>query len=125
MARRRVLWAEDNHEDQILIRAALDGMPDPPQVDFADDGADLLARLGRTRPDLVVLDLKMPRIGGLEALRRLRAAPQTAAQRVAVFSAGDHPGETAACLALGALQVVRKPVDFGQFTDAVRQVVAS
>lgn len=122
---RRVLWAEDNLEDQILIRAALEGLPEAPHVEFADDGAELLARLGAVRPDLVVLDLKMPRIGGLEALRRLRASPQTAAQRVAVFSAGDHPGETAACLELGAVQVLRKPVDFGQFTAAVRQVVVS
>lgn len=119
-----VLWAEDNPQDQILIRAALEGLPRPPQVVFRDDGLLLLEALRRTDPALVVLDLKMPRLGGLETLRRIRADPSVAGVGVSVFSAGDHPEETAACQALGALEVVRKPVDFREFTAAVRALLS-
>lgn len=124
MVARDVLWAEDNPEDQLLIRAALSDLGGAPRVEFTDDGASLLERLEDGRPDLVVLDLKMPRIGGLEALRRMRATPDLARLPVSIFSAGDHPGETAACLELGALQVVQKPVDFRLFTEAVHRVVS-
>jgi CheY-like chemotaxis protein len=120
-----VLWAEDNLQDQILIRAALEDLERPPDVRFCDDGLLLLAALRSSRPALVVLDLKMPRLGGLEALRRIRADPALAHLPVSVFSAGDDPEETAACQALGATGVVRKPVDFREFTAAVQAVVAS
>lgn len=119
-----VLWAEDNPQDQILIRAALEDLASPPELRFADDGLLLLKALEGTRPDLVVLDLKMPRLGGLDTLRRIRAEPRTAKVPVSVFSAGDQPDETAACHALGALEVLRKPVDFALFTKAVRRLVA-
>lgn len=127
VARRRplVLWAEDNLQDQILIRAALEDVPDAPDVRFADDGVLLLEALRGARPDLVVLDLKMPRLGGLDALRRLRADPALSGLRVSVFSAGDQPEETAACQALGVRDVVRKPVDFREFTAAVRALAAA
>lgn len=123
-ATRQVLWAEDNLGDQMLIRAALDGAPGVPDVRFANDGLILLDELRASRPALVVLDLKMPRLGGLETLRRIRGDERLADLPVCVFSAGDHPAETAACQALGALDVVRKPVDFRQFTAAVRAIVA-
>lgn len=129
-----VLWAEDNREDQLLVQAALEDDPDAPEVRFVDDGVLLLEALdeaaskGRkaapAMPELVVLDLKMPRLGGLDALRRLRADPALAGLPVAVFSAGDHPGETEECRALGTLAVVRKPVDFREFTAAVRRLAA-
>lgn len=115
-----MLWAEDNPQDQILIRAALEDLPRPPDVRFSDDGLLLLEALRTSRPALVVLDLKMPRLGGLETLRRIRADPALAKLPVSVFSAGDHPEETAACQRLGTLEVVRKPVDFREFTAAVR-----
>jgi CheY-like chemotaxis protein len=117
-----VLWAEDNLQDQILIRAALEDLPRPPEIIFRDDGLLLLEALRRTKPALVVLDLKMPRLGGLEALRRIRSDPTLAALPVSVFSAGDDPAETAACRTLGALDVVRKPVDFRAFTVAVQGI---
>ncbi|HUR63853.1 MAG TPA: response regulator [Candidatus Thermoplasmatota archaeon] len=118
-----VLWAEDNLQDQILIRAALEDLPGAPEVRFRDDGLLLLDAVRERRPALVVLDLKMPRLGGLETLRRIRADPALSALPVSVFSAGDDPAETAACRALDAIDVVRKPVDFREFTVAVQGIV--
>lgn len=120
-----VLWAEDNRHDQLLIEAALATASTPPQVRFADDGLHLLERLRDSSPDLVVLDLKMPRLGGIETLRRIRGHPSWSALRVSIFSAGNQPDEVAACRALGALDVQQKPVDFGHFTAAVHRLVAA
>lgn len=118
-----ILWAEDNRQDQMLIEAALQESGLAPNVRFADDGMHLLAAFEKGQPDLVVLDLKMPRLGGLETLRRIRGHATRSKQRVVIFSAGDQARETAACMALGALDVVQKPVDFREFTTAVQRVV--
>lgn len=118
----RVLWAEDSLQDQLLIRSALDEDAWP-HVEFAGDGVLLLEAVARSLPDLVVLDLKMPRMGGIETLRALRSDARTAQLPVCIFSAGNQPKETAACQELGALAVVQKPVDYGHFTAAVQQIL--
>lgn len=116
----RIAWAEDSEHDQILIQESLTGVK--ADVVFASDGVHLLESVRQRRPDLVVLDLRMPRLGGLETLRRLRSEETTRDLPVCVFSAGDQPDEIAACRALGALEVVQKPVDFDQFTLAVQSI---
>ena len=70
-----ILWAEDDPADQALIRASLEELPRPPRVAFAEDGVTFLEALGRDPPALAVLDLKMPRMGGLEAAIRAVAKP--------------------------------------------------
>lgn len=119
-----IFWAEDSRHDQLLIQAALDAAPRRPDLHFADDGLHLLDRLRGTRPDLVVLDLKMPRLGGIETLRRIRAEPAWTDLPVSIFSAGNQPDEVAACRALGVVDVQQKPVDFDRFTAAVHRLVA-
>lgn len=121
-----ILWAEDSLEDQILIRAALDELAVAPSVAFANDGVHLLAQLERLAapPRLVVLDLRMPRMGGLGTLRRLRADPRWRGLRVCVFSAGNQPSEIAECRELGAIEVAVKPVDFDKYAAAVHALAA-
>lgn len=121
MSRPRIAWAEDSEHDQILIQESLQGVA--ADVAFSSDGLHLLEDVRQRRPDLVVLDLRMPRLGGLETLRRLRADARMHDLRVCVFSAGDQPDEIAACRALGAVDVVQKPVDFDQFMGAVQRIV--
>ncbi|MEA3202988.1 MAG: two-component system, response regulator [Thermoplasmata archaeon] len=118
-----VLWAEDNKQDQFLIRAALKEAAAPPALKFADDGVLLLQALEQAAPDLVVLDLKMPRMGGLETLRHIRTRTQWNHLPVTVFSAGDNPDETRACRDLGVLDVVQKPVGFDLFAAAVHHIL--
>jgi CheY-like chemotaxis protein len=120
---RQVLWAEDNPDDRLLIRTAVAELPSPPDVKLVNDGVFLLQELGQALPGLVVLDLRMPRLGGLEALAAMRANPAWRGLPVAIFSAGNQPEETARCRALGALLVVQKPVNYLQFTAAVHSIV--
>lgn len=115
-----ILWAEDNAQDRALIRDCTDGHPG---VTFANDGVLFIEALEKGRPELIVLDLKMPRMGGIAALRKIRNHPEWQSLRVVVFSSGERPDELAQCRTLGALDIVEKPVDFEAFTAAVQRVL--
>lgn len=120
----QILWAEDSMQDRQLIREALVDLPRAPQVAFVADGMQLLERAAVERPALVVLDLQMPGMDGIEALKRLRADPATRRQPVVVFSSSDRPDEVRECRRLGALDCVQKPFDFASFVAAVQRVVS-
>lgn len=117
---RRILWAEDSPDDQLLIREALQQMPDPPSVEFVEDGAALLDRLDAAKPGLLVLDLSMPGMGGMETLEAL----QQRGSRVGtiVFTAHNGKGEARHCRNRGAHDVIEKPTDFVEFVFAVQRI---
>jgi CheY-like chemotaxis protein len=121
----QVLWAEDNAKDRMLIQESIDGIAPQPAVTLVPDGVFLLEALQKGVPDLVVLDLKMPRVGGLEALRRIRSHPDWKALPVVIFSSGNRPDEIEQCQALGVTEIVQKPVDFDLFSAAVQRVLRS
>ncbi len=118
-----ILWAEDNSQDRRLIHAALQDIPGAPRVAFVEDGLVLLQELAKGTPRLVVLDLKMARLGGIEALRRMRAHPKRKDLPVVIFSSSSLPEEIAVCEQLGVLDYVQKPIDFDSFALAVERVV--
>src|SRR5581483_1206583 len=91
--------------------------------EFVEDGAEFLDRLQRGRPSLGVLDIKMPRMTGIEALAQLRTTSHRDLP-VVIFSSSQQPEETAQCRRLGALDVIYKPMDFGSFQAAVARVLA-
>lgn len=117
-----ILWAEDSLDDQKLIAEALRQLPFPPQAEFVSDGVELLERLRGETPGLVVLDLGMPRMGGLETLERMRQ--EHAKVPVVVFTSHDGPGEARQCMSRGARDVIQKPTDFYSFRSAVQRIVA-
>jgi CheY-like chemotaxis protein len=120
----RLLWAEDSDADQYLIRAAAEAFPDA-RLHFTVDGAGLLEALDAgDRPDLVVLDVNMPGMNGLEALRRLREGGRHRDVPVVMFSTGNEPDEVRSCLDLGAIDYVQKPVPHPQFVAAVHRILA-
>jgi CheY-like chemotaxis protein len=120
-----ILWAEDNTQDRLLIRESVEVPGSGQGLKLVADGVLLLESLALARPDLVVLDLKMPRLGGLEALRRIRNRPDWQDLRVVVFSSGNRPEEIEQCAILGVDAYVQKPVDFDAFSDAVQRIVRS
>lgn len=120
----QILWAEDSLQDRQLIREALIDLPHPPRVSFVADGMQLLERAAQDRPALVVLDLHMPGLDGIETLKRLRADPATRKQPVVVFSSSDRPDELDECRRLGVTDCVPKPFDFASFVSAVQRVVS-
>ena len=120
----QILWAEDEETDQQLILEALRHMPYRHQADFVRDGVELMARLEAEAPPpgLIVLDLGMPRMGGIETLGKIRKGPRRSIP-VVVFTGHDDSAEARECLRLGARDVVRKPSDFNEFRSAVQRIV--
>jgi CheY-like chemotaxis protein len=122
MASPRILWAEDGLDDQYLIKHALGQITQPPKVEFVEDGEAALAALGGGLPDLVVLDINMPVLDGVETLRRLRAAGATRTVPVVVFSTGREEVAVQTCKRLGVVDYVQKPFHYNDFTAAVARI---
>ncbi|HUR61160.1 MAG TPA: response regulator [Candidatus Thermoplasmatota archaeon] len=120
-----ILWAEDSTADQALIQVALDSLPDPPPVRFVPDGRQLLASLRKGTPRIVVLDVRMPGMSGLEALAALRREPQTRELPVILFTSTQDPEEMVKAVSLGIDAFVHKPADPDAFQKAVQRIVAS
>jgi two-component system, OmpR family, alkaline phosphatase synthesis response regulator PhoP len=127
-----ILWAEDSVQDQHLIRAALDDLKGKAKVAFVEDGQALLDRVQSAHPRLVVLDIHMPRMSGIEALQRLRETPSTRDMPVIVFTSSNHPQDVADCQRLDVVDFVTKPIAFeplcaavGRITGALRQRVTA
>lgn len=130
MADGRVLIVEDDPDDEALILRALKSAHLSNPIDIARDGVEALAYcLGEdgappshTLPVVVLLDLKLPKIDGLEVLRRLKAAERTAHMPVVILTSSDEQEDILRSYQLGVNSYVRKPVDFQQFTAAVTQL---
>lgn len=128
MDTKTILLVEDNPDDELLTLRALRANHLGNDVQVARDGAQALEYLlgegheGRPLPELVLLDLKLPKIDGLEVLQRLRANARTRRLPVVVLTSSREEQDIIASYELGANSYVRKPVDFEQFLEAVRQL---
>jgi two-component system response regulator len=126
-----ILLVEDNPSDEELtVRALKKGNILNPIV-VARDGAEaldyLLARGKHAAappplPQVVLLDLKLPKVNGLEVLKALRAEARTRVLPVVILSSSNEQRDLITSYELGANSYVRKPVDFGEFLEAARQL---
>jgi two-component system, response regulator len=128
-----ILLVEDNPDDEALTLRALKKNDIQNQVIVARDGAQALDYLFGTTgeheehapgvvPQLVLLDLKLPRVDGLEVLRRIRADERTRLLPVVILTSSREQRDLVEGYGCGANSYIRKPVDFGQFVEAVRQL---
>jgi two-component system response regulator len=132
MSQRNILLVEDNARDEALTLRALKKSNILLRVDVVRDGAEALKYLFEDRvdaagepleqPQLVLLDLKLPKIDGLEVLRRIRSDERTRLLPVVILTTSTEDRDRLAGYRLGANSYVRKPVDFTQFADAVNQL---
>jgi two-component system response regulator len=120
-----ILLVEDNADDEQLTLRAMRQSDIPNMIRVARDGAEALEKLfgaGQHLPDLVLLDLKLPKVSGLEVLQRIRAEEKTKTLPVVILTSSDEERDIVDSYELGANSYIRKPVDFDQFIDAVRQL---
>ena len=127
-----ILLVEDNPDDEVLTLRALNKNNIKNDVVVARDGAEALDYLFGTgkyagrdtalMPQVVLLDLKLPKIEGLEVLRRVRADERTKLLPVVILTSSNEDQDRIAGYGLGANSYVRKPVDFTQFLDAARHL---
>jgi two-component system response regulator len=129
---RHILLVEDNDYDLELTLRAFEKSKILNGLVVARDGQEALdylfgtgAYAGRDlqeAPEVVLLDLKLPKVDGLEVLRRIRADERTRRLPVVVLTSSNEEKDIISSYDLGANSFVRKPVDFAQFTDAAKQL---
>ena len=128
---RRILLAEDSDRDAELALDALDQHNLVNEVTRVRDGAEALDYLYRRgqfagrphgNPAVVLLDLKMPKVDGMEVLRQIRNDPQLKFIPVVVMTSSREEQDLIKSYELGVNAYVVKPVNFGEFVDAVKQV---
>jgi two-component system, response regulator len=132
MASNPILLVEDNPDDEALTLRAFRKNNVTNEVVVARDGAEALDYLFGTGayanrdltslPRVVILDLKLPKIDGLEVLRRIRSTAQTKLLPVVILTSSNEERDRLEGYGLGANSYVRKPVNFAEFVDAVRQL---
>lgn len=127
-----ILLVEDNPKDEKLAMRALRKSKITNEVVVVRDGAEALDYMfasgkyaGRDvtiMPAVILLDLKLPKINGLDVLRRLRENEKTALQPIVILTSSDEDKDKIEGYKLGANSYVRKPVDFKQFSEAVKRL---
>lgn len=132
MNKKSLLLVEDNPQDEMLILRALKKHNRVSRIDVARDGQqalDYLFREGdyatcerRSDPAVVLLDIGLPRLSGLEVLARVRANPLTRTQPVVVLTSSDDERDRLASYENGANSFVRKPLDFTELVETVSRL---
>lgn len=132
MSKKIILLVEDNQDDEELTLMAFEQSGINSQVEVVRDGAEALDYLFGTgshaerdisnKPSVILLDLKLPKISGLEVLRRLRKDERTQYLPVVVLSTSKEDRDIISSYKLGCNSYVRKPVNFNEFLTATQQL---
>ena len=121
--KKKILLVEDNPDDVTLTLRAFKKQNVLNEVVVAKDGEEALDYLHGKRkfvPALVLLDLKLPKIGGLEVLKKIRENEETKLYPVVILTSSKEEKDLIDGYKLGVNSYIRKPVDFGQFSEAIR-----
>jgi two-component system response regulator len=132
MKEKVILLVEDNPDDEALTIRALKKNKILNEVVIAHDGAEALDYLFGTgkyahrdmsvQPQVVLLDLNLPKLSGLEVLKRIRTDESTKLMPVVILTTSNEEKDLIGSYQLGANSYIRKPVDFEQFSEAIRQL---
>jgi CheY-like chemotaxis protein len=124
-----ILLVEDDPGDVVMTREAFQDYKLRNQLHVVNDGADAMSFLrqegeyaGRPRPDLVLLDLNLPRMDGREVLEAIKSDPELASIPVVVLTTSENEDDVLRSYSLHANAYVTKPVDFERFIEVVRQI---
>lgn len=121
-----ILLVEDNPDDEQMTLRALRRSEIPSIVRVARDGVEAIEALfrdGSAREfDLVILDLQLPKMSGLEVLERIRQHPQTLTLPVVVMTTSDETSDVSQVARLNANSYVKKPIDFPEYLETVQQL---
>lgn len=132
LSKKHILLVEDNPDDEALALRALKKSNVANKISIARDGVEALdyifcegeyqARDIHQHPVVVLLDLKLPKVDGLEVLKRIKEDDRTRRMPVVVMTSSSEEQDIVNSYDFGANSYIRKPVDFNQFTEAVAQL---
>ncbi len=132
MKKKAILLVEDNPDDELLMLDALSENDIDSEVVVARNGVEALdyifgegkymGRDVKDRPAIILLDLKLPKVDGLEVLRRIRQDPRTHLQPITILTSSNEEEDILKGYELGVNSYVRKPVDFDAFLQAAGQL---
>jgi two-component system, response regulator len=132
ISNKEILLVEDNPDEEVLTLQALTKSELPNRIVVVRDGSEALdwlfgsgqyaARHSPLLPQIVLLDLKLPKVDGLEVLRQIRANPRTHLLPVIIFSSSEEEKDLINSYSQGANSYIRKPVDFDQFVSTIQQL---
>ncbi len=132
MTPRMILLVEDNHQDEMLTLRALKKINLANRVDVVRDGQQALdylfregefaGREGSDLPTVVLLDINLPRVSGLDVLERVRADPRTRLLPIVLLTSSDEERDRLRGYDKGANSFVRKPLDFSEFAETVSRL---
>ena len=125
-----ILLVEDSEADAALVIHVLDAHQPGPSVHVVHDGSEALEFMFCTgryakrdpdqRPSVVLLDLNLPKVSGLEVLQRVKSDPRTLTIPVVILSSSQSPGDLSRCYRLGANSYLVKETDFAAFSETLR-----
>jgi len=122
---RLILLVEDDPDHELLTIRALKKSNIANEVRVARDGEEAIHLLfgpDQIRPQVILLDLKLPKVDGLEVLRRIRESETTRMLPVVVLTSSDEERDVVRSYQLGVNSYIRKPVNFNDFAEATRQL---
>jgi two-component system, response regulator len=122
MDKRSILLVEDNPDDEKLTLRAFKKSNVANPIVVVRDGQEALDYLldhSKPAPAVIMLDLKLPKVDGIEVLGRLRKEARTSLIPIIVLTSSTLPADIAACYKLGCNSYIRKPVDFAKFAEAI------
>jgi DNA-binding response OmpR family regulator len=123
MAGEKILVAEDEQDIQKVIKITLK-FKGGFNVSFANNGLEVLEHVKQDKPQLIILDVMMPRMDGYETCRRLKAEPETASIPVVFLTAKAQEKEIEEGLKLGAIDYIKKPFEPDEFVAKVKSILA-
>ena len=122
---KRILIVDDEKEVRQALRDVVQELEGALEVDMAEDGYEALLKVGDLKPDLLILDLRMPRMDGYEACRRIKSNPETSATRILAISGFIDNGAETEILQCGATDWMRKPVQIEEFKKKIEKLLRS
>ena len=123
---KKILLVEDNMADVELAKLAFQSISNELEIKHLLDGEELMRFLGNEAPEnvgLILLDLNMPRMGGIEVLQKLNKDGELKKLPVVVFTSSNHQADIKKCYDLGANAYVNKPIDFSELEKTVETIV--
>jgi len=123
MEPKRILIVDDEEEVRKALKEVLEEVEGSLEVDMAEDGYEALLKVGDLKPDLLILDLRMPRMDGYEACRRIKSNPETSGTQILAISGFIENGAEQEILQCGATDWMRKPLQIEEFKKKIEKLL--